>query len=613
MPQNRERVRIRVGNINEFGNREYIAEHPDFGQASFFVNQETDMSTAAQIVAGGVNSQARMSGSVVGTDAQGFFRQPQNVGVPDPRSTSGYVPVPAPGQPRPPEIAPVNPLTDFVLPGGGGDPFQGSALGQGENVWSVLRRRSPFRTREQVFPSPGQVRAQMEIGVGALKSIPNRALDLYDILRGRTGRDSGQRSRLIQPANPAQEAGLEGERIAEYFVAPAVLKGLGAGRLLSKLPGEVGRLFSEWAFAKPINEAILEGASTAIVTASQSGLDTTAAGIDGAFDAALTVSFGGLGTLLSKGGRRAMATAIGAGYTDVKRGFNVDNVFRYKLDGGTLNDVFKNADAAIVSRANELNDILMRSSGIPIAPTKAGDAVSDFMPLHSNVDLDQLLQEAFDNVGKEGLGMAAQQARLTQAREFWQRAIDSARPRSGRTGRLVTVLETNNLKQNVGTFAEFAANSPDIDTNSMELFSREFYRLLEAKVFDAANDVGGASGESIRRLNKELSEIIPIRDAIVRRLPQEEKKRLFEFAELIVLSGGLQATLSGADILAAGGGISGMILAVRAARSARGAAALNFLGPGVSALGRGLGRGGVAAGVPRNLAETYGQYREGPQ
>ena len=393
--------------------------------------------------------------------------------------------------------------------------------------------------------------------VGAMKGVGSTSFGIRQMAERAIGREPSERPSFLDPKTTGEEAGFLTEQIGEFFFPSSAA---------ARVPKVARRMSGPSLKAVGTNVAV-EGIGGGAVSLAQTGGDTQAAALDAGIDAAFTATFGALGPLLRRGSRKAINAAISPSGTDFKHGFEADNIFKHQLQAGSVKSMRKKAEAARVALGKELR----------AAVAVYGDV---------QVDVVELLSKAVADLQGAGAEFAVQKAGLPFAAEQLLKIVEAQAP-SGIMG----LVDAQGLKRAVGELGAWAEGNNAIENKAIEELANRFFSQLRNAVVSTA--------PSVERINQALSEIIPLEQALIRRLPSEEKARIFELGELVVMSGGLGAAFGSGEFGSVATGTAGLLMLNRMMRSPTGGRLLRVGAEGAPGTGRVLGR--TAAGSNRRL------------
>lgn len=305
-----------------------------------------------------------------------------------------------------------------------------------------------------------------------------------------------------QPTNASQAAGKTAGNVGQYFLVGSKLAPLKAA--LATGTGILDALVG----------AGIEGASTAGVQSAQQG-NTQGVGSSAATAAGLGVAAQGGAKALGVLGERVERALVKPTTADVKDGFQVSNIFKYKL-GGSLTDTFDKTTAKL----GELTD-------------KAKQYLQWGKVLDRNVNLRQaLVDTATELEGAEGAAKNfGQNAAIKGAIDkLVNDPLFQHLPQSGD----MDLATAQKVKQAVGELGAWLHDPSgrvmtDPESRAMERVANTLYQKLKVDIEKQA--IG-----PLRVVNQQMSEIIPIRQAIIRRIPVEQRANVLNLGDLLSLS-----------------------------------------------------------------------------
>lgn len=268
----------------------------------------------------------------------------------------------------------------------------------------------------------------------------------------------------------------------------------GAGRSLATrvglgaLAGQAIDTGSDLQSGKSVTESIKPGPEAAI------GANIPLAG----------AGFRGLGSLFGKAGDKIQFSTIKPSQADIKDGFKIETVKKYNL-GGSIKRSLDKTEAKMNELSQQLNQKLQDSTNA-VDLTKVYDR-----------SVKKLLGNKLDNFGAN--------TRIDTALDQLRSELTSI---SGNNG-LVSVPEANQVKRASGAFGAWQFGKPDPDANALEKVYSTFYREMK-------NEIEKQSPDGVSEINQQLSELIPVMNAIIRRIPVAERNNLLSLGDVITLS-----------------------------------------------------------------------------
>ncbi len=347
---------------------------------------------------------------------------------------------------------------------------------------------------------------------------------------------------VLKPQTTAERLGFGTEQIAEFLIPSTKIAKLAKGTpLLGRAGIEAGTI----------------GGTTAIQEG-EIGDDAKTGAIIGAM---FPVVGAGLKTFRPKGGvRKAIGekiqqTVIRPNARDfrelkIKEGQDagkkfIDIVNKYKL-GGNLKETVLKSQNSINTRLNRLSEL-----------TKEGKGAVDVQDVLNNTLKGFKGKES--KFRKFGTAQSMSKALKDLRNEVKLVVPDEKTP--------LNLVEATLMKRGAGTKSAWAFGQPDRDAKALDTVYTQFYLNLKRAIEKAA----GKSGGEIKKLNKEISEIIPISNAALRRLPVEQRNNVISLSDSIGLFAAIfhpgALALIGANVLSKSGKFGNFL--VKAAQQAK--------------------------------------------
>lgn len=295
--------------------------------------------------------------------------------------------------------------------------------------------------------------------------------------------------------NPAQEVGGVAAEIA-MFLAPT-----GTINRAEKALGVTGRTLGA-----ALGRGAVEGVTTGATVAAQRGQfdeeSKRAALIAAAFPVGFTTASKILnattGKVVGKTGEELLYKIIKPSVKDVKAGFDIKNIRKHDL-GGSLPRMLHKTELALQTKGNLLKKELQGSDEF--------------------VDLAGAYERTLQRLtGKDKIETFGQNLGV-------KRALSGLKGELDEFGRgQVGLWEATQVKRAAGRKGAWVDRFPDPDANAVEEVYDTFYDELK-------KEIERLGTPAVKKLNKELSEIIPIERALVRRIPVAERQNMFSLTD----------------------------------------------------------------------------------
>ena len=304
----------------------------------------------------------------------------------------------------------------------------------------------------------------------------------------------------LKPQGTMQNIGYTAEKIAEFLLpSSAIVKTQKMATGLVKGTGLISGL------TRTGIKAGIEGLSTGGITALQQGEINdnvkTATIVGGVFS--------GIGSLMGKilkgTGQKIVQTKIRPSLADMEDGFNIINVNKYGIKG-SLEEMAIQTQIKLNQFSNQLDDALKLSK--------------------EKVDIGKIY---FDTAKKLGLNKNIHFGNIKSI----DKALGQLREEiKVLPGFKVDLSAATSIKRGAGTKGAWAYKMMDPDANAVEKVYTTFYRTLREEIENVAKKSGV---KNIQEINRQISDLIPISNAIIRRLPVEARNNVISLTDSIAL------------------------------------------------------------------------------
>lgn len=249
------------------------------------------------------------------------------------------------------------------------------------------------------------------------------------------------------------------------------------------------------------------GASQGAGEAMQQEKSAKEVGKSGAIGAAIGAVtsgvIGGFSKLLSKVGEKIQTSVIRPTSPDLKDGFSMQTIKDYNL-GGNLKTTLSKTQTKMDELTTELSNKLAAS------PEK--------------VDLQKVYQETANellNSNKmKGFGSGSK----------IEGALKELGDEISIVGNELSIPDAQLIKQAAGRQGAWQFGKQDAESNAREAVYNAFYSKLKGQIETL-------SPEGVREINQQLSKLIPVANAVIRRIPVAERNNLISLSDMIGLVG----------------------------------------------------------------------------
>jgi hypothetical protein len=275
---------------------------------------------------------------------------------------------------------------------------------------------------------------------------------------------------------------------------------LGTGSVAKTLAGRV------------VEGGILGGAFTALDNLQNKKKATenlaTGVAIGGAIPlvgAAVKKGVQGVGKVFGGTGERIEYSLIKPTKTDLSDGFNVSNIKKYDL-GGNLTQTLQKTDEKLSELTQQLKTKL----------ASRPEAV---------IDLNDVANKTASDILGNKARYFGDTAGVKRVLENLANEIENVSANG-----LVDLPEAQIVKQSAGQKGAWVFGFTDPDAKATEMVYTKFYQQLKKEIEKKAP-------EGIKAINKQISELIPISHAVIRRIPVTERNNVLSLSDII--SGGI--------------------------------------------------------------------------
>ena len=406
----------------------------------------------------------------------------------------------------------------------------------------VEMEKSGFNSfgQPEIFAEPEREGLVSRIGKGVL-GVGKRGLEAYgrgteSILRGAvkgavstaTGISSiGERGiRALMPERMEKVFGFEGETTAEQVVSTAWRTPEGIGEKVGFTAEQIAEFLVPSAKIVKAERAVagaIRGAKLPKIALSRAAIEAGVVGgqralqkgkidedVKTAAIVAAIMPIAGVALRKTVGkavhglGKKIQFSKIRPSARDIKDGFKIQNVGKYKV-GGSLPQTLARTNQKLNVLSKELKQQLTGSNRA--------------------VNLNDVYDDAVKMLGKtKRISFGENQAIKRVIEKQLKGEISEVAGKNG----LVSLWEANLIKRGAGTKGAWAYGRLDPDAKAVEKVYSAFYNRL--KVAIEKNAPIGISG-----LNKKISELIPISNAVLRRMPIEMRNNAISLTDSIGL------------------------------------------------------------------------------
>lgn len=329
-----------------------------------------------------------------------------------------------------------------------------------------------------------------------------------------TGEKITEKPQFLKPQGIAQKVGFTGEQIGEFFL-PAGLAAKGVKTLEAGVKAsQTGKLMQ--GASKLMGRSLIgAGEAGAVSLAQQGGLNEEVKRnmlIGGTIPIA-GFALKGIAKAGIPIGQKIEKTLIRPTLADLQDGFKVSNIFKYDLGGGLARTEQKTY-ALITYLSERLKTILSSES-------------EKFTGGKIKVDVRKVLNDTVKEITDKKAQFFGINTKIKNAVNFLNQEIKAVSPNG-----VVELSDAQMIKRGAGKLGAWQYESREPDANALEKVANAFYTKLRL-------EIERVSPENIRIINKQLSELIPIEKALIRRIPVAERKNIINLSDAVTAIPGL--------------------------------------------------------------------------
>lgn len=396
------------------------------------------------------------------------------------------------------------------------------AQGAQPTVSEVAAMKPPTMMDKLLSYGAGAANTAKDVGIGIAKEAASTTAGLVDLVEAAKRKTGLFEPRTPEVVVPGLVFGAPPASLGTTAEVRAKAQSSNMAQSIGKGAAQIGEFMlpagGEAAIAAKLKTG--SAAVNALVKAGLSGLSSAAVGSmqEGSTNNALTYGLGGSAASLGmqgvmKGlgalGLKAEDALVKASTRDYTDGFRVENIQKYDL-GGSLGKTFEKTQTAIDERVGRLKLILANN---PAASVDIGKIYSDTLQQYvGNKQADDAL------------------LRVLQRIEFGlnERGVQFPANMS------LDLVNANLAKQEVGQLGAWLHDPSgkvmsDADV-VLEKVANRFYSNLKTAIQNSSGD------PAISKLNAELGELIPIRNAVMRRIPVASRRDILSLGDIVSMS-----------------------------------------------------------------------------
>ena len=340
---------------------------------------------------------------------------------------------------------------------------------------------------------------------GKLGNIISKPLDkLYEKVTGKKPAiPASLTDEQLRPKSGAEKLGKLAGDVTQYALGAEATKPLissiQAKTALTKLPGLSKGLINTF------GRGVVSAGEAAGITKLQGGNkeDTETAVLLGFAAPFVGQALGGVKKVLGKAGGKIQYSVIKPSKKDLENGFKIQNVLKHNV-GGSLDEVAAKTQSKLETLTSELKSKIPRGS--------------------AQVDLNELGYKVIQKFDKPSIKTAGMNKAMKTALDDFLEEV-SLLSKEGK----IDIADAQDVKRAFGAKGAWQWNIPRQDAEATERVYTYAYNVLKEEI-----EKKGLPG--IRELNRAISELIPIEQAVIRRIPVDARNNAFSLGDLVALT-----------------------------------------------------------------------------
>lgn len=278
---------------------------------------------------------------------------------------------------------------------------------------------------------------------------------------------------------------------------------IGAGIQAAAIPASIA------AAPATIPGAIASGAGFGAATGAGAAMEKGAGVVDVAKAGAIGAGVGGatagavglIGKGLQAAGDKILSSVIKPTSSDIKDGFSMSTVKKYDL-GGSLSKMYDKTESTLSDLSQQLRDKLASSD--------------------ASINLNDVYENTVADLSGGKLRSFGSNTSLERAMQQLKGEIDSIAGEGGN----ISIPDAQVVKQATGRYGAWQYGIPDPESTARQTVYNEFYRNLKTSIEKN-------SPEGVKEINQQMSKLIPVMNAIVRRIPVAERNNALSLQDMI--------------------------------------------------------------------------------
>lgn len=292
------------------------------------------------------------------------------------------------------------------------------------------------------------------------------------------------------------------QNVGDIVKGTAMVGGLGVGT-----PTSIGG-----SIATGAGIGALQGGGQAAVNKGSFGDIARDTGIGAAVGGAVSGAVTGLGNILESTGGKILNSIIKPSLADTKDGFSMDTVKEFDL-GGNLQTMHDKTQSALTDLSSQLKEKLQGSD--------------------AQIDLNQIYKDTVNDLNSSKMKNFGSNTSMEGALNELKSEITSVSPDG-----TASIPDAQLIKQGAGNKGAWQYGATDPESSARQKVYNAFYSKMKTAIEDN-------SPEGVQEINQKISKLIPVMNAIIRRIPVAARSSVLSLSDMI----GLTASVMNASAL----------------------------------------------------------------
>jgi hypothetical protein len=213
----------------------------------------------------------------------------------------------------------------------------------------------------------------------------------------------------------------------------------------------------------------------------------------------------GISAGIGKTGEKIQYSVIKPSQADIKDGFNINTLKEFNL-GGSLQDTLQKTDSTMDDLTRQLNEKLASNN--------------------TSINLNSVYDRTAKNIFGDKFAGVGSNLQMSNSVENLRNELIYAAGSNG----LISIPEAQVVKRAAGHYGAWQYGMVSPEANANQRVYNVFYTELK-------NEIENSSPTGVREINQKLSRLIPVMNAVIRRIPVAQRNQALSLTDIITLTG----------------------------------------------------------------------------